>query len=80
MLTGGGICYCDQSCHDECCDDIEQIGCSGKFIRVALAIILQGGVTSKALYLLEEIHYCSCYALYAHFSKSTGVGLSWLRQ
>ncbi len=30
---GGGICYCDQSCYTygECCDDIEQIGCSGKF-------------------------------------------------
>ncbi len=33
MLPNGGICYCDQNCHDdgECCDDIEQIGCSGKF-------------------------------------------------
>ncbi len=33
ILTGGEICYCAQSCYDsdECCDDIEQIGCPGKF-------------------------------------------------
>ncbi len=39
-LPNGDICYCDQACHDdgESCDDIEQIGCSGKFIKVALAI------------------------------------------
>ncbi len=32
-LPDGNICYCAQTCHTsgECCDDIEQIGCSGKF-------------------------------------------------
>ncbi len=34
-LLDDNICYCDQTCHtsadDECCDDIEQIGCFGKF-------------------------------------------------